>query len=274
MAGEAQIGQRQAGAPGEIVPGRGIPHAGAGDELRVAEGVEYAVPDDDGRAVGDLLRRAELVGVDEIEDGRGAALVDYGHRHIVEPDVLLLHYAAAVGLGEEMAEPVEHELGGNIRSDCLLHPLLEGVVEIGAHGACVQRGAGVAAIVVGGEGISVRRVSRIRRYLPAGLIGEGAHVAAGGDRGDAVGGRRIGIAVRGAADHPRQAVAHPVIGVALRAIGAAGRGEAVQVVIGRGLRPAGDEIVGDRGDVARRVIAVGQVLNRHASGAAELIPVS
>lgn len=98
-------------------------------------------------------------------------------------------------------------------ADGSLHPLLEGVVEIGAGRRTVQRGRGVAAVVVGSEGIGVGAVAHVLRDLPAREVGEAAGVTGGRDRGDLVGGGGVGIGLGRAAEHPRQAVADPVIGI-------------------------------------------------------------
>ena len=199
--------------------------------------------------------------MNEVEDGRGGGVVDKRHRQIVEPDVLLLRCAGAVGLRQQVPEAVEDELGCG-RADGLLHPLLEGVVEVGARRRTVERGRGVAAVVVGRKGVGVAAVAYILRDLPARKVGEAAGVAGGRDRRDLVGGGRIGVGLRGAAEDPRQPVADPVIAVALGAVGAARAGNAVEIVVGQRLRPARYQAIGDPGDVASGVKAVRQVLDR------------
>src|SRR6185437_3215022 len=80
LAGEAQVGER-----------------GEGLLLGLAEGAQHQVERDRLRGVGDLLRRAEMVGVYVIY----RAVRDQAHEHVIEPDIFVARGAGAgVGLGE------------------------------------------------------------------------------------------------------------------------------------------------------------------------------
>ena len=72
----------------------------SGNGRGISEGIEDAVPDDGFRAVGDLLRRAEMVGVDVVEDRRGSGLVyqRHGQGDVVSRRCLWLRSTKLVGL--------------------------------------------------------------------------------------------------------------------------------------------------------------------------------
>src|SRR6266852_2963672 len=87
---EAQIGER-----------------GEGLLLGLAEGAQHRVPGERLARVGGLLRRIEMVGVDEVEVAAG----DQRERHVVEPDILgLRRTGGTIALGEEMARAVVDEM--------------------------------------------------------------------------------------------------------------------------------------------------------------------
>ena len=90
LPGEAQIGQRREGLL-----------------FGLAEGAQHGVPGEVLRRVGRLLRRVEMVGVDEVEVAAG----DERQRHVAEPEIFGLSRAGrAVAFGEEMAEAVVEEM--------------------------------------------------------------------------------------------------------------------------------------------------------------------
>lgn len=96
----------------------------------------------------------------------------------------------------------------------------------------------------------MRRVSLIARYLTRRQIAERAHVAAGRDGADAIGGGGVSIGVRRAAGNAGQSAADPVVGIALGAIAARRGRQAIEVVVRDRLRPGRYLAVGDRRDIA------------------------
>ena len=76
-----------------------------------------------------------MVGMDEVDDGRGVDIVDHGNRQIAEPDIFAGRGADRIRLGDNMIVQIVDEMRlagrGCIGDDAFGQPP-QGVISIGA----------------------------------------------------------------------------------------------------------------------------------------------
>ena len=139
------------------------------------EGLVVRLPDDILTAVGDHLRRAQMIGV----HGVNIPASDEGQGPAVQVDVFPYGIAAAVQLGDELAVAVIVVIGSGGAQ--LLHPLATAVVGVGGQGAAADTGFFQAVVLAVDEG-----VIGIAYSIAVGIIGVGQCAVDAGSIGQAV----------------------------------------------------------------------------------------
>ena len=196
----AEIVVVQPGLAIEILPREALVHRRRQRQMAHHEGIGgAAVPDHGLGRIRHLLRRAEVIGMDEIDAERG----DERDRRVAEENILALHGAGAVALGDEMPGAVVLEMNRPGANRDFAHPLAEIVQRIVRLRCAVERGLHHPIVVVVGVGEDRARAEIILQRVAVRGVADVPDRRALRDALQLVAARRIGIGLGDAAARAR-----------------------------------------------------------------------